>query len=34
MYLDEQIITYLGNKRKLLSLIEKATEPKNKICLD
>lgn len=33
-YLNEQIITYLGNKRKLLPLILQATEPKNKICLD
>lgn len=33
-YLNEQIITYLGNKRKLLPLILQATEPKNKVCLD
>ncbi len=33
-YLNEQIITYLGNKRKLLPLIWQATEPKNKVCLD
>ena len=34
MYLDEQIITYLGNKRKLLDLIVSAVQPKNKVCLD
>lgn len=34
MYLDEQIITYLGNKRKLLNLIVSATAPKDKVCLD
>lgn len=33
-YLNEQIITYLGNKRKLLPLILRATEPSNKVCLD
>lgn len=33
-YLNEQIITYLGNKRKLLPLILRATEPNNKVCLD
>lgn len=33
-YLNEQIITYLGNKRKLLPLILQATEPKDKVCLD
>lgn len=34
MYLDEQIITYLGNKRKLINLIISATNPKDKVCLD
>lgn len=34
MYLDEQLITYLGNKRKLLEIINQAAEPKGKVCLD
>lgn len=34
MFLDEQIITYLGNKRKLLNLIINTANPKDKICLD
>lgn len=34
MYLDEQLITYLGNKRKLLNIINQAVEPEGKICLD
>ena len=34
MYLDEQLITYLGNKRKLISLITQTIKPKNKVCLD
>lgn len=34
MYLDEQLITYLGNKRKLLGLICQAVQPKDKICFD
>ena len=34
MYLDEQIITYLGNKRKLLNIINTAVQPENKVCLD
>lgn len=33
-YLQDQIITYLGNKRKLLPLIEQATQPAGKVCLD
>lgn len=34
MFLDEQIVTYLGNKRKLLNLIISAAKPENKVCLD
>lgn len=34
MYLDEQIITYLGNKRKLLPLIVEVVKPQKKICFD
>jgi adenine-specific DNA-methyltransferase len=34
MYIDEQLITYLGNKRKLIPLIVQAIQPQNKICLD
>ena len=34
MYVDEQLITYLGNKRKLLPLIIQAANPKGKSCLD
>lgn len=33
-FLQDQIITYLGNKRKLLPLIDKAVRPKDKACLD
>lgn len=34
MYLDEQIITYLGNKRKLLDLIVNVVKPQDKVCFD
>ena len=34
MYTDEQLITYLGNKRKLLPLILQTTQPEDKVCLD
>ena len=34
MYVEEQLITYLGNKRKLISLITNTIEPEGKVCLD
>lgn len=34
LYLDEQLITYLGNKRKLLPLIISAVQPQGKTCFD